>query len=658
MSSTPAGGIAASLGDSAPDDATEIPTQTEPADAADSSSDQAGAPTTNTTDDEPGTDVEPDADRWRRFAESADESDPEPPPPVGRLAAARVATMRVVRHEWFIAAAVSVLLAVAMTWPVLADPTETIPHDLGDPLLITYLLAWSGHAIWNNPIGLWDTNGFYPDVNSYAFTDTFLGYAPASLIGGGHEAALLRYNLLYVATFALAFFACYALMRQLGARTAGSAVAAAAFAYAPWKLAQAGHLQVLSVGGIALALAMLARGHGWSLTRGYRANRTRPGWVIAGWIVATWQVTIGFGMGVPFGYFLAGTTLVAGICWLVKGRPSVPRWVLAADAGGMVFFAGVSLALAVPYFRAIADHPEAVRSLDYVDYFSPTWASFLISPGESTLWGDAHAPAREGLLWPPETTLLLGFTLIALAVAGLVWSVWSRRQRVFIAVGIAVSVILALGTNFLDDGEWGYALLFQYLPGFDGLRTPGRLVVYTTLLLCLLTAGTLSHLASRMDGYAAESRVDPRWRLRVPAPMRAALFLPMLLVLAEGVSSAEVPTAPEAPVRLADVDQPILVLPSDGGNDPTVQFWSVDGFPRMVNGAAGFVPTAQEQIRFDALSFPSASSIAALREAGIASVVVVVDRLEGTPWEHVLDLPRTDPTVTVTDLGAVVIFTL
>ena len=63
-------------------------------------------------------------------------------------------------------------------------------------------------------------------------------------------------------SFALAFLGAYALLRQLGARVAGSAVAAAAFAYAPWKLGQAGHLQVLSCGGIALALAMLARGHG------------------------------------------------------------------------------------------------------------------------------------------------------------------------------------------------------------------------------------------------------------------------------------------------------------------------------------------------------------------------------------------------------------
>ena len=73
--------------------------------------------------------------------------------------------------------------------------------------------------------------------------------------------------------FALAFVGAYALVRQLGAGRIGAAVAGAAFAYAPWRLAQAGHLQVLSTGGIALALAMLARGHGWSLRHGYRPER-------------------------------------------------------------------------------------------------------------------------------------------------------------------------------------------------------------------------------------------------------------------------------------------------------------------------------------------------------------------------------------------------
>lgn len=601
-------------------------------------------------------------DRWQKFADLPPASDEQ----ADHAEAAAATWLRrfgrririLTRSEWTIAAVASVLLSLLMNWRVLRDPAHAIPHDLGDPLQQAYTLSWPGHSLLTEPSGLWNTNNFFPNGNSYAFTDTLLGYLPASLIGSGTSAALLRYNLLYLASFALAFFGAYVLFRQLGARIAGSAVAAAAFAYAPWKLAQGGHLNILSVGGIVLALAMLARGHGWSLRHGYRRSRAKPGWVIAGWLVAAWQVSIGFAMGVSFAYLLAGIVIIAAIGWLVKRFPPIPWRVLVSDGIGAIAFAATGLAMAVPYYQVIAAHPEATRDLEFVDFFSPSWASFLVSPPESALWGDAHEPAREGMLWAPETTLLLGFTALAFALVGLVWSAWTRRQRWALALGAMVSVALALGTNFVDDGAWAYVLAYDYLPGFDGLRTPGRLVLYTSLVLSILIAGTLTKLADRLDYHASLGRVDKRWSLRMPIPARLALLLPMVLILAEGYSAADVPRVPDPPVAMSSVDGPVMVLPSDDSHDFATQYWSVDGFPQVVNGTAGFVPTKLEELRHDAYSFPSQKSVHALRKSGIKSIVVLRDQLDNTPWQHLLDVPRADDSVTVTDHGEVVVFAL
>src|SRR5690606_42095640 len=90
---------------------------------------------------------------------------------------------------------------------------------------------------------------------SYAFADTLLGYAPASLLGEGPADAILRYNILFVLAHALAFVGGYVLARQLGTGPIPALVLALAFAYAPWRMTQAGHLHVLSTGGIALSLA-------------------------------------------------------------------------------------------------------------------------------------------------------------------------------------------------------------------------------------------------------------------------------------------------------------------------------------------------------------------------------------------------------------------
>ena len=235
------------------------------------------------------------------------------------------------RREVVAVPVVAVLLAAGMTWPTLRHPTTTLPEDLGDPSLIAYMLAWGGHALRTDPAGLWDASVFYPERTTLAFTDSFLGYAPLGLLGTGPDAAVLRYNILFVLVAALAFVGAYALARQLGARWQGAAVAGAAFAYAPWRWSQAGHLQVLSTGGIALALAMLARGHGYSFRHGYRPEQARPGWAAAGWAVASWQVMIGFGIGVPFAYAIAVTCLVAGSGWWLAGRPRLPRRLVLVD---------------------------------------------------------------------------------------------------------------------------------------------------------------------------------------------------------------------------------------------------------------------------------------------------------------------------------------
>ncbi len=151
-------------------------------------------------------------------------------------------------------------------------------------------------------------------------------------------------------------------MRQLGAGRLGGALAGAAFAFAPWRLAQAGHLHVLSVGGIALALAMLARGHGWSLRHGYRPDRRRPGWAFAGWLVAAWQITLGFGIGLPFGYVLALICVVAVLrylwsWWRRSARPEFGGRLLAADLAGGALFLGVTIFMVLPYLEVVARHP-------------------------------------------------------------------------------------------------------------------------------------------------------------------------------------------------------------------------------------------------------------------------------------------------------------
>ncbi|WP_243639465.1 hypothetical protein [Micromonospora sp. MW-13] len=587
-------------------------------------------------------------DRWEAFA-------PAPEPVPGRVRRVLRAVGRFLVHEWTLAVLASLALAAALTWPTLRYPLYTLPQDYWDPSLQAWQMAWSGHILLTDPAQLWQSNTFFPEPWSFAFSDTLLGYAPAGMIGTGPEAALLRYNIMFVLAHALATLGAYALARQLGAGRAGAAVAGVSYTYAPWLLAQAGHLHIVSNGGIPLALAMLARGHGWSLRHGYRPERRHAGWAYAGWLVAAWQLSLGFGIGLPFAYVLAGATLVAAVTWFVRRR-SNPRpfgiRLLVADAVGALLFAGVGGLLAVPYFKVTELHPNAARTLGDIGVYSPPFAGFFTAPAESRVWGGLHEGARSVLPWHPEMTLLPGFVLYALAAGGLFFSVWRLRHRLLLLAGVVVTMVLAMGTRFFG-GTFTYGLLFEYLPGWNGLRTPGRMMLWTTLLLGLLAAGAVSAFAVRVREWAAE-RVPP-W----PGPwLRLATVLPLLLVAAEGLNSTPHPVVPAQPAAMRSVDGPMLVLPSSQNLDQPVMLWSTSRFQDMVNGGSGFTPVRQAEIRQATESFPNQASVTYLRDLGVRNVVVLRDRIAGTPWETTIDTPVDALGITREEVDGAVVYRL
>src|SRR5215207_5567514 len=232
------------------------------------------------------------------------------------------------RREVVVVAIGSALIAIVMTWPLLLHLGAVVPRDIGDPLAEAWQPAWGGHALLNQPLHFFDANRFWPIKDSLAFGDALIGYAPTGLIGNGPHAALVRYDLLFLFAYALAFLGAYVLARELGLGPAGAAVAGAAFAFAPFRLEQDGHMHIISSGGIPLALALGVRG--------YRLRRPWP--VLAGFAVATWQLSLGFTLGLPLAYLLAALGVIAAIVWLFRGRPAPDRRLVVATAVGAALF--------------------------------------------------------------------------------------------------------------------------------------------------------------------------------------------------------------------------------------------------------------------------------------------------------------------------------
>ena len=483
---------------------------------------------------------------------------------------------------------------------------------LGDPLFSAWEVAWDGHALVRQPLRFFDANAFWPLPNSLAYSDALLGYAPLGVIGSGPKAALIRYNGLFLFSYAMAFVGAYLLGKEISGSTVGGAVAGVAFAFNPWRVAQQAHLHVLSSGGIPLAV--------WLLWRGWRDQR--PWMLFAGWLTAAWQLSVGFTLGVPFVYLMVVLAALGGGAWLIR-RHQVRRSAVAAGVAGLLIFGGWALLQARPYLEVIRTFPEVDRRISQATSLSPPAGGYLAAPRRGFVWGTATKPFRDRLAWPEEQTLFPGATVTILALWGLLRSRAPRKVRLSLFAAALVFGVLALGFKFFG-GAQGYSVLWNHAPGWRASRTPGRLVTFMILALSLLAALGLTDIV-RLLVRRPHQGSDTR-RLAVTG-------FAAMAVLLEAAAPVVHATVPSRPVGLSRARAPRLQLPMSPGLNFLYMYWSTEDFAPIVNGHSTFVPCLANAVARDVRRFPDRRSVRLLRSLGVNSVVLHTDLALGTPWE-------------------------
>jgi hypothetical protein len=551
-----------------------------------------------------------------------------------------------------------VALAVLTSWPLVLHLPSRIAPDLGDPVRTAWQVAWVGHAMLHvSPHAWFDANAFYPHPLSLAFSDSLLGYGPSAFFGSGAVAALVRYNLLFLFAWSLCFVGAYLLARELGLGRLGAAAAGIAFAYAPYRIIEAGHLHVISSGGVPLALFLLLRGYRrWSLAGdgptdgGKRSAGDRPtdghgaidgrSWrwlVLAGWLVSAWQVSLGFTLGLQFCYLLAVLTAIVAWRWWRERRPAPPRGVIATTLAGVAVLGLVAAYQARPYLKVADDYPTARRSIQEVERYSSGPAALVAASPRNRVWGGITAPLRDHVGSETEDLLFPGLTILALALLGLRTPRYSRRLRLGLLAGAVCCAVLALGLGLTGAG-YPYRLLYDYAPGWDGVRTPGRIFMLATLALALLAGAGAQLLIDRARAHplrrGAQRPSTPRKSFLLPVLVGGALLVCLLGEGAGRLAHPVVPLPARAEVRLSG---PLLDLPTDEASDRVWQFFSANGFPKLANGTSTFQIPAQDDLRGGMQGFPDRASVEKLRWYGIRTVVLHLDppTLPALPsWER------------------------
>ena len=489
------------------------------------------------------------------------------------------------------AAAFYVALTCICTWPQALRihdglPADTYGQRFEDPFLNSWILAWGARAAVTDPLHIFDTNAFWPRRNTLAYSDHMLGYLPLTIpafwLAGN---AILVHNLVLLLTFAGSGLAAFVLVRSITGSTGPALLAGVVYAFCPFRFEEYGHVQVLSSQWMPLALYCLHRCHARM-----DAGETFP------W--AAYLGFIGFGAlqslcstyySLFFPLFIG--CFAAASCVFCAGPAKLKKAGLTLLAP--VLWTALILPTVMPYVklkREMGFRRDLHQNIEY----SAKLGSFLAAPAANTIYG--AWTARFG---GPEAAGFPGAFTYVLSLAAVLWLIRSRAWRaeapkacrwgwVYLLCGLAAAA-LAMGPRIRLAGReigWGpYMLLYEFVPGFAGLRAPGRLLMLVMLCFSVL-AGLGAHRLC--------SPLQPKWRGRLAVGSLIAILVAEFASFPVRLLSVPVwRQIPEVYQWLSRQrpEKRIVEVPLDLGlQDMERMYYSTYHWHKLVNGKSGYFP--------------------------------------------------------------------
>jgi hypothetical protein len=495
--------------------------------------------------------------------------------------------------------------------PTVDSLVGTLPGDLGDPTLNTWILSWEAHAVTSEASRFFEGNMFYPYGEAIKYSETMLPLVPffaAVLFLSGDP--VLAHNVVLLSLAVFCFVATYLLAKRLvGPWTA--VVAAVSFTFSGYVFMHQSHLQLMTLGFFPLAFLALFN----ALERRRTADGVWLGLCTA--LLATGAVYYGAV------WFVALAVVVVVDLARIR-RPDKDWWKTLAAAAVVVILTVGPIAYVYASFQSRIPYERSVDGLGLnpIDFLTPAPGSLVY--GELAEWATARQPT--GVV---EHAFFIGFVVMTLALGGMflfLKALLSKKERTsaprsYYELGLlsaagAASMVVAIGPEAMGL-PMPFLLLRNWVPGFDSLRPVSRLAVPALLAFAVLAAWCLQRLIAR--------RPSPQ-KLVVVGVVACAVLLEMWVT----PSRAEVPSP--SPIRQALARAPAgaaLELPMIPNTDP--QFGFVEG-PRLLasigdwrprfNGYSGGVPPDVPGDIETLSRFPESPALDRIDELGIRYVVL------------------------------------
>lgn len=526
---------------------------------------------------------------------------------------------------WLRALAFYLLFALlTIGWHAISAPSHVCACvGSQDPTAYMWGLAWWPHAI---------VHGLNPFVSHVIWYPTGVNVARAAMIPTAAIAMwpvtalagpLVSYNVLTIASPALAAFTAYLLCRRVVRRELPALVGGYLFGFGAYQFAQlTGHPNLTLVFLIPLIVHVAVRRVERSTSR--RAYVT----------MLALLLVLQAGLSTE----LLAETAAFGLLALVAARLIAPppyRGRVLGLIGESVLAGLIALALASPFFYYAlfsGTFPEGAPNLSDVyglDLLNPLFPTY-------STWLGHHDFLTLGLSYETQNVSEAdGYLSIPIVIAFLAWALpaWRRRPLArIVTVLAAITLLAALGSHLHVAGNQTVALPFnwvRHLPVLDNI-VPSRIILFTALAISI---GIAASLASTRPGALT------RWLIVL---LGVVLIFPNLIKPLYGAE-------PRNP-RFFSTDmhrsylargEPVLVLPF-GVNDVSMLWQAESGF--YFNMPEGYVsgevpvpfnsdPTAASLVLNGTPSAPALGSF--IRAHHVRRVVV--DPAVPGPWAGLLD---------------------
>ena len=541
------------------------------------------------------------------------------------------------------------LLTLLMTYPLSLHLAEAL-QDTSDFLLNLWITNWQVHQLFTSPLQLFDTNIFYPYLNTLAYSEILFPNVLLSVpIFDLTDNPILTHNLMFLLSFILSAFGLYLLAYRLSGNRYAALIAGLVFAFSPYRASHFSQLPLLTMQWMPLALLYLDRYLG--------RRKAKDGLLFCAFFVAQslscfyYALYTGLAVALYLLYFF-------GLRWREISLSLILRLALL---GGLI--AVLIVPFALPYFQ-VNRELGIERALSESVAFSLSMRHILKSQ-----------------LLPCWIALFLALLSFFLPAGGQSPSSLSRRgNAVFYIILALFGLAMALGPplRISKSLEWPafpmpYRFFFDYFPGFKATRDPGRFFSLTTLGLGVLTAlGTAG-----LEKVLALRLTQQRWQWTLRVGIFLLLLYPLLSRSLAHVKVAFIERRDRLPpvYRWLAQQPPTVIVelplafrigpPPVEPVDPSqvwpthnvlrYQYFSTYHWQESIDGYSSFVPPQHGQIDWEMEHFPSERAISLLQGLDVEYVILheaLYQAYQPERWPEIQEtLPAFDELTLVEQFG-------